>query len=184
VEGLDASEDAVQIARSGEVVMADEEADAGIAQLLQVALPEALGGFKFKIYKVKSGRRTFCDDFEFGGQRAGELAAIGDASTGGDAGGDRVVCEELPEPGQRQQRLLQVIQAKLEERRLLDHGGGLFDHLRGRGAGDGDAHLGDAGAEKVRSYAGHIQSHGRNRVSYRAIGQDATFPVNLWNGEG
>ena len=178
VEGLDAAEDIVQFARSGEVVMADEKADAGIAQLLQIALFEALGGFEFKVHKMEPGLRAFAEDLQFGRERAGELAPICRAATGGDAGGGCVFGEELLEPGQCQQRLLQVIQAKLKKRKLFDHRGCLFNHLRGRGAGNGDAHLGNAGSEEVGCYSGHIQSHGRNRVSYRAIGQDATFLLN------
>jgi len=76
VEGLDAGEDSIKVVRSGEVVVADEEADAGVAQLLQVALLEALGGFKFEIHQVEPGSSAFCEDFQFGGEGPRELATI------------------------------------------------------------------------------------------------------------
>ncbi len=63
---------------------------------------------------------------------AGELAAIGCASTGGDGGGGGVVGEELLELGQGEQGLLKVVEAELEERSLLDDGGRPFRSSRRR----------------------------------------------------
>ncbi len=77
--------------------------------------------------------------------------------------------------GRASEGLVEVVEAKLEKRRLFDDGGGLFDHLGGRGADDGDAHFGDAGAEDLEGGGGYVRCHGRNRVSYRAVGLDANF---------
>jgi hypothetical protein len=183
-EGLDAAEYPFQIVRSREVVVADQQPDPGHAQLLQLGLLHGLGGFQFQVHQMEPRRRAFGQNLQFGGQRAVELAAVRSASTGGDGGRRRIFDEELLEPRQRKQRLLKVVQTKLEERRLLDHGGCLFDHLSRRGAGDGHANLGNAGAQKLGGVTGYIQTHRRNRVSYTAIAQDATFPLNICDCAG
>ena len=155
--------DAVEILGGGEVVVADDEGDAGVAELLEVGLLEGLGGFEFEIDDVEAGGCGLAEDFDFGGDGAGELAAVGCASTGGDAGGGGVFREELLDLRQGEEGLLEIVEAELEEGRLLDDGGGFFEHLGGRGADDGDTDLADAGTEKLRGYAGHIRSHVYNR---------------------
>ena len=57
-------------------MVADEEADAGLSQLLQVGFLEGLGGFQFEVHHVEPHSRALGEDFEFGGQGASELAAI------------------------------------------------------------------------------------------------------------
>src|ERR1017187_1227245 len=77
----------------------------------------------------------------------GNLPPCGGAAAGGDGGRRHVVGEELLEPGQREQRLIQVVEAELEERVLLHCGGGFLDHLGRCRTDNGDADLGEAGAE-------------------------------------
>ena len=111
------------------------------------------GGLEFEVDEVEAGVGCLGEDFDLGGDRAGELASIGRAPTGGDGGGGGVVGEELLEFGQGKEGLLEVVEAELEKRRLLDDRGRLLDHLGGRGADDGDTHLGEAGAEELRGQA-------------------------------
>ncbi len=115
------------------------------------------------------------EDFDLGGEVAGEFAAVCCASAGGDGGGGGVVREELLELRQGEQGLIEVVEAKLKKGRLFDDGGGLLDHFGGCIANDGDAYFADAGAEDLKRCGGNIRSHGRNRVSYRAVGSDANF---------
>ena len=134
---------------------------------------------------MEAGVGGLGEDFEFGGDVAGELAAVRGAATGGDGGGGGVVGEELLELRQGGERLVEVVEAELEEGRLFDDGRGFLDHLGWRGADDGDADFADAGTEKLRSNCGHdtghVRSHRRNRVSYRAVGQDANRAENPGN---
>ena len=113
------------------------------------AFLSGLGGLEFEVGEVEAGGGCLGEDFDLGGDGAGELAAVGRAPAGGDGGGGGVVGEELLELRQGQERLLEVVEAELEEGRLLDDGGRLFNHLGRRGADDGDAHLGEAGAEEL-----------------------------------
>src|ERR1035437_4881472 len=94
-EALDAREDVVEVLGGGEVVMTDDEADAGVAEVLQVGLLERLGGLEFEVYKVEAGDGCLGEDFEFGGEVARELAAIRRAPTGGDGSCGGVVSEEV-----------------------------------------------------------------------------------------
>ena len=64
---------------------------------------------------------------------------------------------------QGEERLLQIVEAELEKRRLFDDSGSFFKHLGRRGAYDGDADFADTGTKKLGGYAGHIHSHVYNR---------------------
>ncbi len=57
LEGRDALVDAVEVLGGVEVVVADDEGDAGLAQLLQVGLLEALGGLELEVDEVEAGLR-------------------------------------------------------------------------------------------------------------------------------
>lgn len=112
---------------------------------------------------MEAGGCSFGQDFEFGRDRAGKLAAVCCSSTGCDCGDCSVICEEVFELRQGQERLLEIVEAELEERRLFDDGVGFFEHLGGCGAYDGDADFAYAGTEKLWGYGGHIRSHVYNR---------------------
>ena len=163
LEGHDALVDAFEIFGGGEVVVADDESDAGVAELLELALLHGCGGLEFNVDDVEAGGCGLGENFDLGGDVAGELAAVGGAATGGDAGGGGVVSEEMLELRQGEKGLLEVVEAELEEGRLFDDGAGFFKHLGGRGADDGDTDFTDTGTKKLRGYAGHIHSHVYNR---------------------
>jgi hypothetical protein len=75
-------------------VVADDEGDAGIAELLQFGLLQGLGGLQFKVDQVEPCTRGFGKNLDLRGKRSGKLPAIRCASTGRDTGGDGVVREE------------------------------------------------------------------------------------------
>ena len=102
IEGRDAGVDAVEVLGGGEVVVADDEGDAGVAELLQAGLLEGFGGLELEVGEVEAGGGGLGEDFDLGGDGAGELAAVGGAAAGGDGGGGGVVGEELLELGQGQ----------------------------------------------------------------------------------
>ncbi len=147
IEGGDPGVDAVQVPGSVEVVVADDQRCAGVPQFLHARLLQRLRGLQFQVHQQKAGLRGLDQYFLFSDDAAGKLAAIGGATAGGDGGRRHVVGEELLELGQREQRLVQVVEAELEERVLLHCGGGLLDHLGRRRADNGDADLGEARAE-------------------------------------
>ena len=84
-------------------------------------------------------------------------------------------CEEMFELGQGEQRLVEIVEAELEEGRLFDDGAGFFNHLGGRGADDGDTDFTDTGTKKLRGYAGHIRSHVCNRGILQSRAQGCKF---------
>ena len=90
-------------------------------------------------------------------------------------GGGGVVGEEVFELRQGEKRLLEIVEAELEEGRLFDDGAGFFKHLGGRGADDGDTDFTDAGTKKLRGYAGHIHSHVYNRGILQTREQGCKF---------
>ena len=67
--------------------------------------------------------------------------------------------------GRAHEGLFEVIETKLEKGRLLDDGGGFFDHFGGRRSDNGDANFADAGPKKLCGCggSGHVRSHVYNR---------------------
>ena len=116
VEGQDAVEDAVEVLGGVEVVVADDEGDAGLAELLEVGLLEVLRRTRVR------GRRS-------GSRRAAALVRISTSAAMVPANlpplaARRQVAmavaavlsaEELLDLGQREQGLLEVVEAELEE---------------------------------------------------------------------
>ena len=151
IERRDLGVDAVEVLGGGEIVVADDEGDPSVAQLLQVRFFESLSGFELEVGEMEPGDGGLGQDFNFGGDRAVELAAECGATTGGDGGCGGVVLEELLELRHGREGLLEVVEAELEKRGFPDDRGRLFNHFGGRGADDGDAHLGEAGAEELGS---------------------------------
>jgi len=170
LEGDDALIDAFEVLGLGEVVVADDEGHAGFAELLNAGPLEGFGGFELEVDDVEACGRGLAQNFDFGGDRAGEFTAVGCASTGGNAGGGGVFREEVLDFGEGEERLLEIIEAKFDEGGFLDGGGGFFKHLGGCGADDGDTDLANAGTEKLRGYAGHIRSHVYNRGILQTLG--------------
>jgi hypothetical protein len=78
---------------------------------------------------------------------------------------------------QSEERLLQVVEAELEKRRLFDDSGSFFKHLGRRGANDGDADFTDTGTKKLGGYAGHIHSHVYNRGILQTHGEGCKFSL-------
>ena len=163
LEGRDALEDTVEIFGGVEVVMADDEGDTGVAEVLELALLHGFDGFELYVDNVEASCGGFGEDLDLVGYLAGELASVGCATTGGDAGGGSVVLEEMFEFGQGEEGFLEVIEAELEEGRLFDDGAGFFKHFGGCGADDGDTYFADTGTKKLGGYAGHVHSHVYNR---------------------
>jgi hypothetical protein len=163
LEGNDALVDAFEVFGGGEVVVADDEGNAGVAEMLKLALLHGFGGLELNVDDVEACCRGLGENFNFIGDFAGELAAVGGAAAGGDAGGGGVVGEEMLEFGQGEKRLLEIVEAELEEGRLFDDGAGFFKHLGGCGADDGNTDFTDTGTKKLGGYAGHIHSHVYNR---------------------
>jgi hypothetical protein len=124
---------------------------------------------------VEACGRGFGEDFDLCRYVAGELAAVGGATTGCDAGGRRVVLKEMFEPGQGEKRFVEIVESELEEGRLFDDGAGFFKHLGGCGADDGDTDFTDTGTKKLRGYAGHIHSHVYNRGILQTRAQGCKF---------
>ena len=147
IEGDDPGVDAVQVLGGVEVVVADDQRCAGVPQFLHAGFLQRLRGLQFQVHQQKAGLRGLDQDLLFSDDAAGKLAAIGGAAAGRDGGRRHVVGEELLEPGQREQRLVQVVEAELEERVLLHCGGGFLDHLGRCRTDNGDTDLGEAGAE-------------------------------------
>jgi hypothetical protein len=75
-EALDAVEDAVEVLGGGEVVMTDDEADAGVAELLQAGLLDGFGGFEFEVDEVEAGGGGLGEDFELGGDVPANLPPL------------------------------------------------------------------------------------------------------------
>ena len=110
-----------------------------LAEVLDVGFLEVLGGLEFEVGDLEAGGGGLGEDFELGGEVAGELAAVGCASTGGDRGDGGIVAEELLELGQRGEGIVQVVEAELKEGGgVLDDGCGFFEHLGWGVANDGD----------------------------------------------
>ena len=103
------------------------------------------------------------ENLDLSSQRTGKFAAIRCASTGGDAGGGGVVCEEMLQLRQGEQGFLEIVESELEEGRLFYDGAGFFEHLGRCVADDGDTDFADTGTEKLGGYARHIRSHVYNR---------------------
>ena len=129
-EALNAGVDAVQITGGGEVVIADDQGDAGVAQLLQFALLRASADSSSRSTRWKPVSAALERISTSAATEPGNFPPLG-APAGGDGSGGGVIGEELFQLGQGRQRLVEVIQAELEEWRLLDDGRGLLDHLGG-----------------------------------------------------
>ena len=158
-----------------EVVMADDEGRAGVAELLELALLEAFGGLEFEVDDVEAGFGGLGEDLELGGEVAGELAAVGFAAAGGDGRGGGVVGEELLQLRQRSERLFEVVEAELEEGRLFDDGGGFFNHLGRRGAVMATQTLPMRERRSWGLTLGTFDLMAAIAVSYRPAGKDANF---------
>ncbi len=177
LEGLDALVDSVEVFGGGEVVMADDESHAGVAELLELALFEAFGGFELEVDDVEAGGCGLGENLHLGGEVTGELAAVGCAAAGGDGSRSGVFADEMLQLGQSKQWLFEVVEPELEEGRLFDDGGSFFKHL-GRGcANDGDTDFADTGTKKLGAYAGHIHSHVYNRGILQTHGEGCKFSL-------
>ena len=130
-EALDAVEGGVEVFGGVEVVVADDEADAGLAEFLDAGPLEGLGGLEFEVDEVEAGLGGVGEDFDFGGDGAGEAASVGGAATGGDGGGGGVGSEELLELWEGEEGFFEVVEAELEEGGFLDDGCGpvSYTHL-------------------------------------------------------
>ena len=152
LEGLDAGEDAVEILGGLlEVVVADDEGGAGLAQLLQLGLLQlasADSSSRSTMWKPRSA--ALVRTLDLGSDGAVELAAIVAAAAGGDGGGGGVLAEELLELGQGERGLIQVVEAELEEIGLFYGSACALDHFADGRADDRDTHLADPGADKLR----------------------------------
>lgn len=114
---------------------------------------------------MKAGSGDLGENLHLGGERTGELSAIGRPSTGGDAGGRGVVGEELLELRQRVEGFLEIIQPEFQKRSFFDDSARFFYHFGRRRSNNGDANLADAGTEELCCCGGsrHFRSHVCNR---------------------
>jgi hypothetical protein len=98
---------------------------------------------------VEAGLCGLDEEIEFLADGAGEASTVRCAAAGGDDGGFGVVCKELLALGQGGGWLIEVVETELQERSLLDGGGGALEHLVWRGSDDGNADLADAGTKML-----------------------------------
>ncbi len=96
-EGKDAVVDAFEVFGGVEVVIADDEGDAGLAEVLDVSFFQVLCGLELEVGDLEADGRCLGEDLQLGGDAAGELSTVGCASTGGDGGDGGVVAEKLLE---------------------------------------------------------------------------------------
>jgi hypothetical protein len=175
LEGSDALIDAVEVLGCVEVVVAEDESDTGVPELLKLAFFEGFGGLEFDVNDVEAGGGCLGEDLHLGGEVAGELASVGCAAAGGDGGDGGVIRQEVFEFREREEGFFEVVEAKLEEGRLFDDGAGFFKHLGRGGADDGDTDFADTGTEKLGGYARHIHSHVYNRGILQSRGEGCKF---------
>ena len=79
------------------------------------------------------------------------------------------------ELGQREKRLLEIVEAELEKRRLFDDGAGFFEHLGGRGADDGNTDFTDTGTRNWGTTLGTFILMSTIAVYYIPARKDANF---------
>ena len=149
VEGLHAVVDRIEVLGGVEVVIAEDDGSAGVAELAHGGFGELLDGLEFKVDELEAGGCGVEEDLEGGGAGAGEAAAVLGEAAGSDGGGGAVVGQKSFEERESGRGFGEVIEAELEESGLFEDVGGAVDHLLRGCAGDGDAEFADAGAEKM-----------------------------------
>ena len=164
LKGCDAGVDAVEVLGGVEVVMADDEGDAGVAEVLQVGLLEGSADSSSRSARWKPASAALVRTSSSAATEPANLPPLAARRQVAMAVAAVLSAKNCLNFGRASEGLLEVVEAELEEGSLLDDGGGLFDHLGGRGADDGDADFGDAGTEELRDYCWHIRSH--SRIAY------------------
>ncbi len=129
LEGFNAVGCLLQAAGAGEVVVADEQRGAGVAQVGDLRGLGGLGGLDFEIDDLAASLGSLGEDLKLSDERAGEASAVGFAPAGGDGDDLAVRCEKFLDLGEGEQRLGQGVEAELEEGGVAEGGIGALDEF-------------------------------------------------------